>query len=128
MLASLAAQRQTACPQCRRRGFDVWVWKITCRRKWLPIPGILAWEIPWIEEPGGIQSVSRRVEPDWGTRACMHWSNQMGNENRSFLDCCLTKASLLFQKASGPISTIYLKVESLIVVITLTVNQHYFLI
>ena len=30
-------------------GFDPWVRK---RRKWLPTPVFLAWEIPWTEEPG----------------------------------------------------------------------------
>ena len=34
---------------------------------------ILAWNIPWIEEPGGLQSVgSKRVRHD---RACMQASN-----------------------------------------------------
>ena len=29
---------------------------------------ILAWEIPWTEEPGGLQSmVSQRVGQDWAT-------------------------------------------------------------
>ena len=43
----------------RKRGFDPWVGKI---------PGggcgthssILAWEIPWTEEPGGLQSVGHK--------------------------------------------------------------------
>ena len=31
---------------------------------------ILAWRIPWTEEPGGLQSTgSQRVECDWLTRA-----------------------------------------------------------
>ena len=38
-----------------RLGFDFWVWKIPWRRKWQPTPSILAWEIPWTEEPGGLQ-------------------------------------------------------------------------
>ena len=29
---------------------------------------ILAWEIPWIEDPGGLQSMgSKRVEHDWAS-------------------------------------------------------------
>ena len=29
---------------------------------------ILAWEIPWTEEPGGLQSMgSQKVQRDWGT-------------------------------------------------------------
>ena len=44
--------KETAC-QCRRHGFDPWVGKT-------PEEGngnILAWEIPWTEEPGGLQSM-----------------------------------------------------------------------
>ena len=26
-------------------------------RKWQPTPVILAWEIPWTEQPGGLQSI-----------------------------------------------------------------------
>ena len=38
----------------------------------------LAWKIPWMEEPGGLQSMeSRRVEHDWATSlslfTLMHW-------------------------------------------------------
>ena len=34
---------------------------------------ILAWRIPWIEEPGGLQSVvSQRVGRDWSNIAHMH--------------------------------------------------------
>ena len=30
---------------------------------------ILAWEIPWTEEPGGLQSIGlQRVIQDWGTK------------------------------------------------------------
>ena len=40
-----------------RQGFNPWVGKITWRRTRKPTPGILAWKIPWTEEPGGLQSV-----------------------------------------------------------------------
>ena len=34
---------------------------------------ILAWEIPWTEEPGGLQSLGlQRVRYDWSDLACMH--------------------------------------------------------
>ena len=34
---------------------------------------ILAWRIPWTEEPGGLQSMgSRRVRHSWSDLACMH--------------------------------------------------------
>ena len=31
--------------------------KISWRREWLTHSGILAWRIPWTEEPGGLQSM-----------------------------------------------------------------------
>ena len=35
--------------------------------------GILAWRIPWTEEPGGLQSVgSQRVGHDWVTNTHTH--------------------------------------------------------
>ena len=54
--------------QCRRRNtyrFDPWVGKIPWRRKWQLASSILAWKIPWTEEPGGLQSMgSQRVRHD----------------------------------------------------------------
>ena len=43
-----------------------------------PHSSTLAWKIPWIEEPGGLQSMgSLRVEHDWATSLSlftfMHW-------------------------------------------------------
>ena len=35
--------------------------------------GILAWRIPWMEEPGGLQSMgSLRVGDNWSDLACIH--------------------------------------------------------
>ena len=45
----------SAC-QCRRNGFNPWVGKIPCSRKWQPTPVFLL-EIPWTEEAGGIHSM-----------------------------------------------------------------------
>ena len=43
--------------------FDLWVQKSPLRRKWLPT--LLAWRIPWTEEPGRLQSrESQRVGHD----------------------------------------------------------------
>ena len=40
-----------------RLGFDPLVGKIPWRRKWQSTPVILAWRIPWTEEPGRLQSM-----------------------------------------------------------------------
>ena len=37
--------------------FDSWVGKIPWRTAWQPHSSILAWRIPWTEEPGGLQSI-----------------------------------------------------------------------
>ena len=50
------AYKESAC-QCQRHGFDPWVGKIPWRRKKATGSSILAWEIPWTEEPGGLQSM-----------------------------------------------------------------------
>ena len=40
--------------------FDPWVRKIPWRRAWQPTPVILAWRIPWTEEPGELQSIGSK--------------------------------------------------------------------
>ena len=52
------SSKEPTC-QCRRRrkwGFDPWVRKIPCRKKWQPTPVSLPGEFPWTVEPGGLQS------------------------------------------------------------------------
>ena len=46
----------------RKRGFDPRVGKIPWRRKWQPTVSILAWRIPWTEEPGGLRSCPKGRE------------------------------------------------------------------
>ena len=45
------------------------------------LSSVLAWRIPWTEEPGGLQSIgSQRVEHDWGTEhACPQLVTHMSN-------------------------------------------------
>ena len=53
--------KESAC-RGRRCGWDPWVRKIPWRREWTH-SGIVAWEIPGTEEPGGRQSMgSQRVD------------------------------------------------------------------
>ena len=52
----LVVKNLPAKAEDKRPGFDSWVGKIPWRRAWEPTP-ILAWRIPWTEEPGGLQSV-----------------------------------------------------------------------
>ena len=41
--------------QCRRHGCDTWVGKIPLEKEMGTHSSILAWKIPWIEEPGRLQ-------------------------------------------------------------------------
>ena len=45
--------KESAC-QCRRLGFDPWVKKTPLEEEMANHSSILAWEIPWTEEPGGL--------------------------------------------------------------------------
>ena len=59
------AQMVKNLPAMQETGFDPWVGKIPWRRAWQPIPVFLTREIPWTEEPGGLQSMgSQRVRHD----------------------------------------------------------------
>ena len=54
--------RESAC-QCRRCGrcqFDPWVEFDLLEEEMAPHSGILAWAIPWTEEPGGLQSAGSK--------------------------------------------------------------------
>ena len=41
---------------CRRQGFDPWVGKIPPEKGMATHSSILAWRIPWTEEPGGLRT------------------------------------------------------------------------
>ena len=61
-----ALRKEPACHCGRYWGhkFNPWVGKIPWSRKWQPAAVFL--EIPWTEEPGGLQSMqSQRVTHDW---------------------------------------------------------------
>ena len=61
------------CRRYKRHGFDPWVWKISWRRAWQPMPVFLPGECQWTEEPGWVQSIgSQRVRNDWSNLTCMH--------------------------------------------------------
>ena len=48
--------KESAC-QCRRCRFDAWVRKMTLEKEVATHFSILAWEISWTDEPGGLQSM-----------------------------------------------------------------------
>ena len=57
----------------------------TRRRKWQPTPVILAWKIPWTEEPGALQSMgSQRVRHNWTTKHLTLTSSETSDIDCSF--------------------------------------------
>ena len=48
--------KESAC-QCRRPGFDPWGQEDALEKEMAAHSSILAWRIPWTEEPGGLQSM-----------------------------------------------------------------------
>ena len=64
--SQMACGKEFAC-QCRRCRFDPWVGKIPLRKGVAIHSSILAWRIPWTEEPSGLQSMGCRVGRDWVT-------------------------------------------------------------
>ena len=53
------------CLHCRRPRFNPWVGKIPLEKGMATHYSILAWRVPWTEEPGGLQSMgSERVGHD----------------------------------------------------------------
>ena len=46
------------CLHCRRPRFNPWVGKIPLEKGMATHYSILAWRVPWTEEPGGLQSMA----------------------------------------------------------------------
>ena len=76
--ASLMGQLVKNPPAMQRHG-SIWVKKIPWRRKMTTHSRILAWRIPWTEEPGGLQAKGlQRVEHDWAnTHAYCHLKSRV---------------------------------------------------
>ena len=71
--ASLVAQRLKHLPAM----WETWVqslgWEDTLEKEMATRSSILAWRIPWTEEPGGLQSTrSQRVGQDWVTSLSLY--------------------------------------------------------
>ena len=48
--------KESTC-QYKRCEFDPWGWEDSLEKEMATHSSILAWEIPWTEEPGGLQSM-----------------------------------------------------------------------
>ena len=64
--ASLVAQMVKNLPIFWETWFNPWVEKIPLEKKMDTHSSILAWKIPWTDEPGGLQSMGlQRIGHDW---------------------------------------------------------------
>ena len=83
------------------------LWEDPLETKMVTHSSILAWTIPWTEEPGGLQSLgSQRVRHNWATKQQQHsHSGQRGNtaaSTRSGLPSCVTLERSLRLSGSLP--------------------------
>ena len=63
--ASLVAQRLKHLPAMQETWVRFLGWEEPLEKEMATHPSILAWRIPWMEEPGGLQSMgSQRVRHD----------------------------------------------------------------
>ena len=70
-----ASGEEPACRCRRHKGCEVRSlgWEDPLEKEMAAHSSILAWRIPWTEEPGGLQSTgSHRVGHDWSDLACTH--------------------------------------------------------
>ena len=71
--ASLVAQRVKCLPAIQETWVQSLGWEDTLEKEIATHTSILAWRIPWIEEPGGLQSMgSQRVRHNWATNTHTH--------------------------------------------------------
>ena len=84
--------------------FFKWPWHTITQKAMAPNSSTLSWKIPWMEEPGRLQSMgSLRVGHDWATSLSlftfMHWRRKWqptpvflpgeSQGRRSLVGCCL---------------------------------------
>ena len=66
-----------------------------------PHSSILAWKIPWAEEPGGLQSIgSQRVGQDWATNTFKHINPDL--LERDFSKLYFLKWKIMIFDQEGP--------------------------
>ena len=73
--ASQVAQWQRICllvQEMLETEFDPWVRKISLEEEMVTHSSILAWKIPWTEEPGGLRSTGSQSREQLSTRHSTH--------------------------------------------------------
>ena len=69
---SLVAQRVKNLPTMQETWVQSLAWEDSLEKGMATHSGIVAWRIPWTEEPGGVQSMgSQRVRHNWATNTLL---------------------------------------------------------
>ena len=77
--ASLVAQSVKNPSAMQRTGFDPWVGKFPLEKGMVTHFSMLAWRIPWTEDPDGLQSMGlQRVAHDWANNTCRKKGGKWG--------------------------------------------------
>ena len=80
--ASLVAQRLKRMPAMR----ETWVrsldWEDPLEKEMATHSSILAWRIPWMEEPGGLQSTGSQKESDMTEQLHFHFLSQHSQKHK----------------------------------------------
>ena len=94
-----AGGKEPTC-QCRRQEMRVWSlgWEDSLVKGMATQPSILAWRIPWTEEPGGLQSMgSQRVGHDWVSETCINTNThtyQQGSRYKEYMNYAMDTITL----------------------------------
>ena len=100
--ASLVAQRLKCLPAM----WETWVrslgWEDPLEKEMAIHSSILAWRIPWTEEPGGLQSTgSKRVGHDWEISLSLSFMTYLlSNPKVNFSPSILHQLSALFEEVN----------------------------
>ena len=70
-LTSLVAQMVKCLPTVQETQVQSWGWEDLLEKEMVTHSSILAWKIPWTEEPGSMGS--QRVRHDWATSLSFHF-------------------------------------------------------
>ena len=94
--------------QCGRPGFSPCIGKIPWRRKWQPTPVFLPGKIPWMEEPGRLQSMGSQSQTQLSN------STFFSLWGLSTLLCAVVNCFFLFHYGNGPQSIVSSVVRKLL--------------
>ena len=98
--------------ETQRYGFNPWVRKISCSRKWQPAPVFLPEKFQWTEEPGGLQLIgSQRVRHDWTNSTAANMEELISFQGSGFISFTYVSRSEIAGKYGSSICTFLRKLH-----------------